>query len=183
MLASFPFTPLAKLWVSSPAHEIALHSYRRVEFSIVLSPLLMLCVSTPTGIWFKGSSSIKPYNSSFLFSGYIYVFCLCCSCHKIVSLLAFTLSSLSLVGLMLTLWQLEGLPELGVSSNALYLENAECWLIICIAQLTCKQSVESPFQYFRMMWMPDPGKKQMLEGEEGFGVWCLQEEAGGLPTT
>ena len=130
----------------------------------------------------KEAAPLNPYNPSFVFSGYMYVLCLCCSCHKIVSLLAFTLSSLSLVGLMLALWQLEGLPELGVSSNVLYLENAEYWLVICIAQLTCKQSVESAFRYFCMMWMPDPGKKQRLEEEDGFAVWCLQKEAGGLPT-
>lgn len=154
--ASFLFTPLSKLWVSYPAHEIAVHSCRRVEFSMVQSPLLMFYVSTSTRICFKENSSIKPHTYTYM---YIYVFCLCYSCHKTVFLLAFTLFSLSLVGLMLTLWQPEGLPELGVSKNALYLENTEYWLVICVAQLTCKQSEESTFQYFRMMWMPDPGKK------------------------
>lgn len=178
--ALFLFTPLSKLWVSYPAHEIAFHSCRRVEFSMVKSSLLMLYVSTSTRMCFKESTSIKPHTYTYM---YICVFCLCRSYHKKVFLLAFTLFSLSLIGLMLTLWHLESLPELGVSKYALYLENTEYWLVICLAQLTCKQSEESAFQYFCMMWMADPGKKQRLEGEEGFAVWCLWEEAGGLPTT
>lgn len=128
----------------------------------------------------KEAAPLNPYRPSCLFSlsVSVSVFCLCCSCHKTVSLLAFNLSSLSLVGLLLTQWQLEGLHELWVSSDALYLENAGYWLVISIAQLTCKQSAESAWQYFCMMWMPDPGKKQSLEEEEGCAVWCLQEAEG-----
>lgn len=128
----------------------------------------------------KEAAPLNPYRPSCLFSlsVSVSVFCLCCSCHKTVSLLAFTLSSLSLVGLLLTQWQLEGLHELWVSSDALYLKNAGYWLVISIAQLTCKQSAESAWQYFCMMWTPDPGKKQSLEEEEGFAVWCLQEAEG-----
>lgn len=101
----------------------------------------------------------------------MYVFCLCCSCHKLVPLLAFTLSSLSLVGLMLTLWQLEDLPKLGVSSSALYLGNTQSWLVICVAQLTCKQSVESAFQYLCMMWNARSRQETKAWGRRG--ICCL----------
>lgn len=144
MLTSFPFTPcLNHGW--APAEERVFYSHTRVEFSMVFT----LFVSSPTGMWFKGNSSIKPLQAIL---SPLSVFCLCCSCQK--SLPA-GLHLVLFVGLLLTGWQLEGLHELWVSSDAVYLENAGYWLVISTAPLTCKQSAESAFWYFCMTWMPD----------------------------
>jgi len=178
---SFPFTHLTKCWMSSPPHEIALHTYMRVEFSTVNVITTSIFYEHTKRNWIQRKHLQYLNNPSFLFSRSTYMLCSGCSCHRTVSLLVITLLSLSLDGWMLTLWQLKDLSW--EWTEMLYLESAEDWLVICEAWLTCKQSAESAFQYFHMKWMSDPDKKERLEEEERFAVWCLQDEAGGLPTS
>lgn len=168
MLTWFPFTPLSKPWVSSSRRKLQLLTHTGGWNLARCSHHCLHCLwAHQQECDLKGAAPLNSCRPSYLLS-----LCLGCSCHKTVSLLAFTLSSVSLVGLLLTQWQLEGLHELWVHEQwSLYLENAGCCLVISIAQLTCKQSAESAFQYFCMMWMPDSRQEMKSWGRRG--ICCL----------